>query len=134
MIPYKRNTIQIKQCNNTKLKNKLFYSFQYAELFTGYRKKEALAHYKFICYELLPGCNFSFISSNQMYMLYKKGNWKKPLTYIPIISYSLLVGTRIKGQQCYEFTGKHLAAPFITEHHQLELWFSAYPLLLKGKM
>lgn len=59
---------------------------------------------------------------------------KKPLTHVDIFSLSLLVGTRIKGHQCYTFTGKHPDASFITTHHQLELWFSAYSLLLKAKM
>lgn len=59
---------------------------------------------------------------------------KKPLTHVDIFSLSLPVGTKIKGHQCYTFTGKHPDASFITTHHQPELWFSAYPLLLKAKM
>lgn len=38
----------------------------------------------------------------------------------------MLVGIRIRGHQCYNFTGKYLAASFITTHHQPE--FSARTL------
>lgn len=45
-----------------------------------------------------------------------------------MISLSLLVGIRTRAHQCYNFTGKYLAASFITTHHQPKLWFSAKTL------
>lgn len=67
-------------------------------------------------------------------MLYKKGNWKKALIFVDIISLFLLVNITSKAINAIQSPENIQAASLITTSRQLQLQFFCLLFLLWGKM